>query len=670
MRKLLGVALVAIAILVLLLIIIFTANPTAQRQAPAQEGKPSEPFALGIYTSEISDSGNGTAAVLQMFATGGSDEKIFAHCSDRPIADSILILNHPAVPGISGGFPAQIGRAVEKCGFSYSVVAVKDALGWENAVIVAPTGALPQSFGNESARMEERNLRLVVAESLAGRMVSLNGTIMQQNATQANYERVAIAPSQESWAVEGIVESALAQGKSAQVEVQRRGGNLTAAIPIGGGQATAYCRIYQFSDSSCRFSDSGKMSKPRGALRAKAVALAGEEVDFEFSLGNQEDGRRLKLYAVDYAGRTEVARKEVADGVVSSGWAGRFSLLLSREGGHTIWLVDQFGRRHASAFVEVRGFSAELSKKSGSRLEFRAEFGGEPLTGTVSAWIDNGEKKQFYSNNGTLAIWASPAPGERAVHLSYLGIGIEKQVVFGESPLGNYLRLLVPAILFLLAIFLLLRAGGKVKYRITFPEFASGGREEIPVGKEDILLAWKCADGMLGSHGLAATPEEIGKCLAKNLGKISGAGANAWAISARSVQRALAKLAADGVFLESDGIFIPAKEAGGFTAGQHRSLRLAHDLLLERGVLFARKKIIPAKKLGLEITIFTEEKSVLGKIGKCRRVVLFASESELAIFKKSLEQAGEEAVRIRIAEQNGKVVFAVAERHALDAILT
>lgn len=667
MRKLVGVALAAAAILVLLLIIPPAANPAAAKQAAAREGGLPAPFSLGIYSSEISDSGNGTVAVLQMFATGGSDEKVFAYCSDLPLADSILILDHPAVPGMPYGFPAQIARAVEKCGFSYNVVAPKDALSWENAIIMAPTGAFPQSLGNESARMEDRNLRLIVAESLPGRTVSQNGTIGRQEQPPADYERVEIAPSQESAAISGMAEASLASRKAAPVEVIGRGGNLTAAIPVGSGQAIGYCRIYQFSNSSCRFSDSGKITKPKGALHAKAVALAGEDVDFEFSLGNQEGGRRLVLYAVDYSGRNEAARKEVADGVVSSGWAGRFSLKLAGEGRHTIWLVDQFGRRHASAFVDVQGFSAELSKRSGNRLEFIAAFGGEPLTGTVVAWIDNGEKKQFRSNNGTLAIWASPAPGMRTLHLSYLGIELEKRVVFEESQLGNYLRLLVPSLLFLLAIFLLLRAGSRVKYRITFPEFAQGGREEIAVGKADLALAWKCADAKLGAHGLMASPDEIGKCLAKSLEKTGAV--KAGAISSQSLQRALGKLASEGVFLESEGMFIPAKEAGGFSAGQHRCLRLAHDLLLEQGVRFARKKVVPAKKLGLEIAVFTDEKSVLAGIGRLRRIVLFVSESQLASFRKSLCRTSEEAVRVKIAEQNGKVVFTVAERHALEAAL-
>jgi hypothetical protein len=606
---------------------------------------------------------------MQIFATGGSDEKVFAYCSDSQIADSILILDHPSVPGITGGFSTQIARAVERCGFSYNVVAPKDALAWENAVIVAPTGALPQSLENESARLMERNLRLIVAESLPGRTVGLNGTIGQQGKPPADYERVEIEPSYESAAVAGIAASALASGKTKIAEVKKRGGNLTVAIPIGSNQQIGYCRVYQFSDSSCRFSDSGKITKPKGTLGAKAAALAGENVEFEFSLGNQEGGRRLKLYAVDYSGREEVLRREIADGVVSSGWAGRFSLPLSSEGSHTIWLVDQFGRRHASAFVDVRGFSAELFGRGGNRLEFRTAFGGEPLTGAVSAWIDDGEKKQFHSNNGTLVIWASPTPGARTLHLSYLGMEVEKQLVFEESQLGNYLRLLAPSLLFLLAIFLLLRAGNRVKYRITFPEFALGGKEEVQAGKGDIFLAWKNSDAKLGSHKLMASAEEIGKCLSKNLEKTGGAGAKARAINTPSLRRALAKLAADGVLLESDGMFIPAKEAGGFSAGQHRALRLAHDLLLERGLPFARRQVIPAKKLGLELALFSGEKSVLERMGKCRRIVLFAGESEIAAFRKSLEKTGGDAVRIKIAEQNGKVAFIAAERHALDAAL-
>jgi len=665
MRKLVGVALAAAAILVLLLIILSAAK---QAPAPSQESNSSEPLSLGIYTSEISDSGNNTVAVMQLFATGGEGGKAFAYCSDAPIADSALILQDPAVPGVPSELPAQLARALSQCGFSYDIVNPKDALTWENALIIAPTGALPQSLANESATLAGRNLRLVVVESLPGRTIGENGTIGQQGGQAADYEHVALEPSRENDAVPAVVEAALASSKAVLVEIGR-GSNLTVAIPLAAMQNTTYCRVFFLSNSTCRFSDSGKIEKPKGTLRANATALSGENADFEFSLGSQEGGRRLKLYAVDYAGREEVAQEEVADGVVSSGWAGRFSLLLSKEGGNTVWLIDQFGRRHASAYVDVQGFSAQLASRSGSRLEFRTAFGGEPLTGALSAWIDNGEKRQLYSSNGTLVVWASPAPGVRTLHLSYRGMEIEKQVAFGESPLGNYLRLLVPALLFLLAIFLLLRARSRVKYMITFPEFAIGGREEIAVGWKDIADAWKLADKKLGSHSLMASPEEIGKCLAKSIGERGGAGAKIGSVGLQSLQRALHKLAASGKLLESEGMFIPSQYSGGFSAGQNRALRLVHDLLLERGVAFVKKKAVPAKKLGLEIAVFDGQKSVLAGIGRERRIVVFESEQELAAFKKSLEKTGEEAVRIKISEKNGKVAFAVAERKRLESLL-
>jgi|GEM_PF-914831 len=679
MRRLVGVALLSLLVLILVLLI----PPAVKNSANAQGGADladasanKERLSFGLYSSEISDRGNGSAAVLQAFATGEGEGEAFGYCSDKPIPDAVLILKHPSVPGLSPELSQKIALAVEKCGFSYNIVSVQDALLWKDAVIIAPTGALPQSLENESARLSERNLRLVVVESLDGRVVDAKGGISQRNASiGADFESVAVAPSRENEAALLSAKATLAPSDARLEEISGRGKEITIAIPAWAGMDEAYCRIYRFSNSSCRFSDSGKIEKPMGTLSGEPTALSGEEVEFEFSLGSQESGRRLLLYAVDYAGREEVGRKEVANGVVSGGWEGKFSLVLGREGGHTIWLVDQYGRRHASAFVEVRGFSAKLVGRGGNRLLFEAGFGGEPLTGPVLAWIDDGEKKQFYSSNGTLVVWASPSPGVRTLHLSYLGMETGQKIEFEESALGNYLRLLVPSLLFLLAVFLLLRANRKVKYRITFPEFVQDGLDEEMVLKEDFLRAWERADGKLGSHKLPAYSEEIGARLAEGIGngrRESGRGGNAGGeprqIEPQSLLHALRALVKQGEFLESEGLFIPARHSGGFSAGQLRSLRLAHDLLLERGIAFTRKKIIPISRFGLEIAIFSGEKSALAGIGARRRIVLFESAEELAAFRRALGY-DRESVRIKLAEQNGKVSFAVATRRELEGAL-
>lgn len=704
MRKLVGAAIVALVVLVLFAVIQLAAkNPASNGTVGEENGAEiaadsAEPLTLGIYSSEISDAGNGTAAVLQMLATGGEEGAgMFSYCGESPLADSILILDHPSVPGISGSLPQKIAIAVERCGFSYNIVRVADALGWKDAVVVAPTGALPVQLWNRSAEMAGKNLRLVVIESLPGRVIGENGTISPApSGAQADFEAVPLSPSQENDAALRSLQAALAPKSALRVEVEGRGKELTVAIPIKDYQAVAHCRVYQFSNSSCRFSDTGKISKPNGRLYAKAEALSGESVDFEFSLGKQEGGRRLKLYAVDFAGRNEEGRQEVADGVVASGWAGRFSMKLRGEGRHTIWLVDQFGRRHASATVDVRGFSAALVKQSNNRLEFLALFGGEPLTGEVAAWIDGGGRMRFHSNNGTLIVWASPAPGSRTLHLSYLGMETESEIVFGESPIGNYLRLLAPALLFLLAVFLLLRAKDRVKYRIIFPQFAHGGRENVQVGKECFVAAWKWADGKLGGQCLPASAEEIGKCLACVLGgdkadegreargrdggkawaaqtrggrgKTGGAGAagRELAFSHSSVRRALLGLVAQGDFEESEGLFIPVKYSGGFSAWQNRALRLVHDILLENGLPFSKRRVVRVKRLGLEVAVFGGEKCVLGGIGRERRVVIFEDASSLAAFRKTLDAPTAESVRIKIAEQNGKVEFVIATRKGIE----
>ena len=141
------------------------------------------------------------------------------------------------------------------------------------------------------------------------------------------------------------------------------------------------------------------------------------------------------------------------------------------------------------------------------------------------------------------------------------------------------------------------------------------------------------------------------------------------AISPHSMVRLLRELAKQGKFAESNGAFMPCESQHGFSASELATLRLIHDLLLERGVRFERKRNIAVKGSHLELALFSGKKSVLGKIGRERRAVIFESGLQLEEFEKSLGGNSAEDIRIKLAHSNGKLVFAIASRAELNALL-
>jgi len=91
--------------------------------------------------------------------------------------------------------------------------------------------------------------------------------------------------------------------------------------------------------------------------------------------------------------------------------------------------------------------------------------------------------------------------------------------------------------------------------------------------------------------------------------------------------------------------------------------------MLERGLRFIRKPVIPVKGSGLEIALFRERESVLEGMGKACRAVAFESGEELAKFQRELFVPGPQSSRIRLALENDKVIFVVASHQGLGSVL-
>ncbi|MEM2138094.1 MAG: hypothetical protein QW568_03320, partial [Candidatus Anstonellaceae archaeon] len=392
----------------------------------------------------------------------------------------------------------------------------------------------------------------------------------------------------------------------------------------------------------------------------------GERASFDFSLGgSSEIGRNLRFYAVLLQGRKEVARQEIAGGQIRHGFESRFSIAAPRGGKYVLHVLDQFGRLHASSYFEAVALQVQAVSQEGNRYEFSIAASGEPVTGMVSAWIDNGEKKQFYANSGKLVILASPKAGNRTLHFEYQGMQAQAGIVAaGGGLLDAYVQLGIPALVFLFAVYFLLRAQRKVKYSITFPEVAQGKAMMVHVSEDEVLSAWKETDRKIGGFGLPCSPDEIGNSLCEKRGGMKDVSLNH-----DSVLGVLRKLAARGRIIETNGLFLPANKAGGFAPEQLWTLRFLHDLMVERGVRFERKTVQKIAERGVELAVFTGKENVLRNVGRERRAVVFSSREELELFERNLKAHEPENVRIKIALSNGKIFFACATRAEIEPLL-
>ena len=664
MRRLVGaIALLFIAFLLVLFIPFPASSPLhAQANANAQLG-------FGIRSAEIADSGGSQAAMLRLYLFSDGARNLSAFCSFLPIQNNILLLSFPSAPGVDRGLPLKISAALMKSGFSSRVATLQDALSSENTLIISPAGAIPLPLLQNASALGVLNARVLVLEALPGKTIDENGNLAPQNASlPGNFELVRLSPSDDESAVAEAVKHALFLAGAGSVRASSLPGNITIAVPLN--ESAVYCRaVCEAGIGRYRFSDTGLLFAPPGGLIGPSRLAAGQMGIYEFSLPDGgEVGRNLRFFAVAYLPEGESSRQEIAGGEIKQGWASRFSLNFSRGGKYVVRVMDQFGRVHASAFVQVPALTVTPISADGSRYEFLALLDGIPAEGAISARLDSGAPKNYSVHEGNLVIWSAPPPGNHTFGFEFSGSRADYPFMPSQSGAGalidTYLRFGVPAAIFVLAVFLLLRAGRRAKYSITFPEVALSEPGVADVSASDIVSAYVRADRKFGGFLLPCYPQEIAAGLLREKN-----GQGALPINAHSVLRILRKLSAQGIFAEREGAFIPTAKMGGFCPRELLMLRTMHECMLERGLRFSRKPIITVKKGELELALFRGRESLLSGIGKACHAVIFESKEELEKFNEELSAPGFENSRIRLALDNDLLVFVIASKNGLGGIL-
>ncbi|MCX8195111.1 MAG: hypothetical protein N3G22_03345 [Candidatus Micrarchaeota archaeon] len=649
----------------MLLALIFHLPEKEKGQAQESQGgnlSASSPVVFGLHSAWLADSKDEKVAVLHLYLSSPENGSVLAFCSPKPIQKNIVVLDHPAAPGVSPGLSSLISKQLSRCGFSSRLAPLGEALSLKDSVVIAPTGAIPQAFFNSSGQLAEKNTRLIVIGSLPGRAINEQGELYLSSAKH-NATLVALEPGKEEEAARKAAQAAifsLFQG----MEFPAKSANMTVPVPVEGN--LSYCRAVYLSQNNCRFADSGPISALAGRIKGPSEVIAGSQHAFEFSISDkEEEDRFLRFFAVVHRGREQVAKQEIAGGKIKGDWASRFSFSATSGGDYLLQVVDQFGRLHAVAYVRALGLEIEPKSAEGNRLEFSAYFGDRPVSGAVQVWLDSGEKKEYYASNGTLVVWAAPSPGRHRLNFAYSGAQASYEFSFeGGSPLDAYIRLGIPAIILLVAMHFLLRARRKERYIIKFPDLAEGERRKLSITAKQLQEAYIEADRRLGGHLLPLSPEEISPSLAGVLKLKKDEEADIG-----SLVFALRQLSKQGEFIECEGKFIPKKCAGNFSAEELSALRLLHDLLLERGILFRRSHVIPIEKGKAKIVLFREGQRTVDLKGKEKVVLLFLSEWQRREFEKALSQPTAENTLLKLAMSNGKLVLALASKKEIERIL-
>lgn len=634
--------LILILILSLAYFFIFQPNPKEQIQT-AQE---KEEFPIvSIKSSHIFDFSKNKILFLSILS---NKNQTYFSCSDFPFTRKITILDYPVLPGIKDDIKEIVKKKLESCSFSVEIS--KKAK--EDSLIISLSGALPDQLVNQSVNYSKKAIVLSLFEN---KQINSDGTLQEINLSNFSSDFFFVNYSLKNYSesIEKIVFLALSYGKAQKLN--------SSEIFLESNQ-TAFCRVFYFEKDECRFFDSEKISSPEGHLIGPQELSADQIGEFEFIFGKTyEIGKELSLFAVLYEKEKEIARKNISSGIIFQGFSAKFDLKFEKPGDYFVFVVDQFARVHAKAYVKVSGLSARQISKSGNRYEYFLEFSQKPVDGKVKARINSGEWKNYTAKNGTLVIWAAPKEKNSTLWLEFNGAKTSLPIE-GESEnlFISYLRLYIPAILFLAIIFLLAGVSKKEKYVIYFPHVAKASGKILQIDKKEILQSCDLADKKIGGFGLALRLEEIASALLE-ITKNKEGKANLY-----SVKKILENLKEEGLIIQSENYYFPKSFAKGFSEDEIRIFRILHDFLLERGIPFKKKRIIQLGNIILQV--FQNKKEIfLSK--NYTTVLIFADEEKLEQFKQELEEFEKENIRLKIAISNGKLLLIVASKENLEKLM-
>jgi hypothetical protein len=240
MRNLAGVAL--IALLIVLFSLVFFTGGAGKGAKPESVIAPPAQVSFGFSSVHLADSGSGRVAVLGIYLfPEGEKGELRVFCAEQPLQKNMLILSHTSVPGIEASLGEKVAGALSRCGFSSREAGIADALASENAVIISPTGAIPSLLAENAEEIQRQNSRVVVLQTLPGRLISQNGSLSDANRSYG-FGTVKIEPGDEGKAASEAAMMAMLPPDATAESFQIEGGNSTIAINVNGSKKPTAAR--------------------------------------------------------------------------------------------------------------------------------------------------------------------------------------------------------------------------------------------------------------------------------------------------------------------------------------------------------------------------------------------------------------------------------------------
>ena len=499
-------------IILLIVLVVLAVTFFLALTGPEEEGAPKG------YVELIQKGRAGGQGYWVVFANGTGNVTLLS--LDEKPKKMVLVLSETGI-GMDG-FDEFVGSIAElgEYGITVNVIGKGDVRGLSDAVIIVPTGAIPEYILEDIDYLSDHGNQIVYI----GRTDFVLGNNLRKDYwyTQlgnGSQERVIVIDSTLDEFVEDysamerlkadILTNEWALVDSEEFIFHNFDGkkSVFADLPESG-----YLRIIYSAGEQVGLEDSDLLSREKITVDVTEDIYPWEKAELSFSI-NRSAGKVLYSLEKD---ATQIASEEL--GLVVSEKAYYYSFEFEDPGDYVFKVYDNLGVL-GSAHMHVKDIEIKIDKIYDVRVFFNVTVDGEPVqSGKAYVSLEGEGEREYTIVDGVMSVPTKLKSGENIFRVRYLEF--REKVVYdreGQGIFDVYLRYGPIALIAIIAVYAYGRARRKPTYRLKIETMGQKKRNSVFVNGDQILYCLEHAEKTFGWKNIPVHFTEIVHSVKKNI---------------------------------------------------------------------------------------------------------------------------------------------------------
>ena len=554
---------------------------------------------------------------------------------DEKPKDRIVVLSEAGVGMDSFDLFLDELETLNEYGMNVEIVGRADARNVRDAILIVPTGAIPDYILNTIGSTGTFNTLIYIGKTDLKMASTLRKDYWYTQLDEGTKEKIIIKEytldefMDDPQLVQGLKEELL-ENRWAVVSEQNKkfesfDGETGLFVPLS---ESGYLRLVYTAGPRKGVDNSGILVKEPVGIETDGQVYPWERAAVSFTLANTTG---KAFYTVEKGGVILLSEDL---GRIGAEKAFYYTYSFEDPGDYIIKVYDSSGML-ASTYIHVVSIDIERTESWDVRTVFSVNIDGEPLkSGDLYVSVNNEEAKRYPVIDGQASVPARLQGGDNVFRVQYLEY--KKTIVYAREqagPLETYIRWGPVILVIIIVVYVGASMRKRPTYTIKIEAAARQERNTMEVTRAEILDAIKYVEDRFGWENVPVTLNEIAYSIRKNITD----GADVLDGDLETILRELEKKG----FVERHGDYYQLTGWG--DVKKNVLMRVARDTLVKNGVAFKEKKE------GLDIgtaVVSTEYQPELPK----KLIMVFDGEEDKRRFMGSLK--GNERARLEVRRTN------------------